>query len=222
MDLLGSPRLEILRATAVFSLKNDNNIDRLSNVIQLRFSWERRLGGTVYKKSGCLFPLRDQGKNEKKENMKNVLLTNLRPKKHLIGLLALIASSLLQTGCATSGHHERKGAVAGAATGALLGAIIGNQSGEEGEGATIGAVAGAIVGREIGRSKDQADMRNARPRSTEVYDATRIDYGSMMTEDEKRRVRKRAGKDEIIDWGYYLTSDEKRRILDRADQAIGL
>ena len=67
--------------------------------------------------------------------MKNVLLTNLRPTKHLIGLLALLASSLLQTGCATSGHHERKGAVAGAATGALLGAIIGNQSGEEGEGA---------------------------------------------------------------------------------------
>ena len=64
--------------------------------------------------------------------------------------------------------------------------------------------------------------RNARPRSTEVYDATRVDYGAMMTEDEKRRVRERAGKDEINDWGYYLTSDEKRRILDRADQAIGL
>ena len=154
--------------------------------------------------------------------MNNTLLTNLRRKKHVAGLLALIAFSLLLTGCATSGHHERKGAVAGAATGALLGAIIGNQSGEEGEGAAIGAVAGAIVGREIGRSKDQADMRNARPRSTEVYDATRVDYGAMMTEDEKRRVRERAGKDEINDWGYYLTSDEKSRILDRADQAIGL
>ena len=154
--------------------------------------------------------------------MNNTLLTNLRRKKHVAGLLALIAFSLLLTGCATSGHHERKGAVAGAATGALLGAIIGNQSGEEGEGAAIGAVAGAIVGREIGRSKDQADMRNARPRNPEVYDANRVDYGAMMTEDEKRRVRERAGKDEIDDWGYYLTSDEKRRILDRADQAIGL
>ena len=67
-----------------------------------------------------------------------MLLTNLRRKKHVAGLLPLIASSLLLTGCATSGHHERKGAVAGAATGALLGAIIGNQSGEEGEGAADG------------------------------------------------------------------------------------
>ena len=154
--------------------------------------------------------------------MKNMLLTNLCRKKHVAGILALLASSLLLTGCAASGHHERKGAVAGAATGALLGAIIGNQSGEEGEGAALGAVAGAIVGREIGRSKDQADMRNARPRSPGVYDATRVDYGAMMTEDEKRRVRERAGKDEINDWGYYLTSDEKRRILDRSEQAIGL
>ena len=151
-----------------------------------------------------------------------MLLTNLRRKKHVAGILALLASSLLLTGCATSGHHERKGAVAGAATGALLGAIIGNQSGEEGEGAALGAVAGAIVGREIGRSKDQADMRNAHPRSPEIYNATRVDYGAMMTEDEKRRVRERAGKDEINDWGYYLTSDEKRRILDRSEQAIGL
>jgi uncharacterized protein YcfJ len=154
--------------------------------------------------------------------MKNMLLTNLSGKKHVTGLLVLIVASLLLVGCASSGHHERKGAMAGAATGALLGAIIGNQSGEQGEGAAIGAAAGAIVGREIGRSKDQADMRNARPRNPEVYDATRVDYGAMMTEDEKRRVRERAGKDEINDWGYYLTSDEKRRILDRADQAIGL
>ncbi len=65
-------------------------------------------------------------------------------------------------------------------------------------------------------------MRTARPRNTEVYDATRVDYGAMMTEDEKSRVRERAGKDEIVDWGYYLTSDEKRRILDRADQGIGI
>jgi len=153
--------------------------------------------------------------------MKNMLFTNTRSNRHWVGILALIATSLLITGCASSGHHERKGTVAGAATGALLGAIIGNQSGEDGEGAAIGAVAGAIVGREIGRSKDQSDMRAARPRNTEVYDATRVDYGAMMTEDEKRRVRERAGKDVIDDWGYYLTSDEKRRILDRADQAIG-
>lgn len=143
-------------------------------------------------------------------------------KGHVAGLFALIVSSLLLIGCANSGHHERKGAVAGAATGALLGAIIGNQSGEDGEGAALGAVAGAIVGREIGRSKDQSDMRTARPRDTQVYDATRVDYGAMMTEDEKRRVRERAGKEVIDDWGYYLTSDEKRRILDRADQSIGL
>ena len=52
-----------------------------------------------------------------------MLLTNLCRKKHVAGILALLASSLLLTGCATSGHHERKGAVAGAATGALLGAI---------------------------------------------------------------------------------------------------
>ncbi len=144
-------------------------------------------------------------------------------KKYAVGLFALIGSSLLFAGCATTGHHERKGAVAGAATGAVLGAIIGNQSGEEGEGAAIGAVAGAIIGREMGRSKDQADLGAGRPRTPpQVYDATRVDYGAMMTEDEKQRVRDRAGKDEIDDWGYYLTSDEKRRILDRAEQGVGL
>jgi len=137
-------------------------------------------------------------------------------------LIALIATNLLLAGCASSGHHERKGAMAGAATGALLGAIIGNQSGEQGEGAAIGAAAGALVGRELGRAKDQKDMRTSRPRETVVYDATRVDYGAMMTEDEKRRVRERAGKQEIDDWGYYLTSDEKRRLLDRAEQGVGL
>ncbi len=136
--------------------------------------------------------------------------------------LALIGSILLLAGCAASGHHERKGAVAGAATGAILGAIIGNQSGEQGEGAAIGAAAGALVGRELGRKKDQADLGAGRPRNTEVYDVTRVDYGAMMTEEEKRRVRERAGKDEIDDWGYYLTSDEKRRLLDRAEQGVGL
>lgn len=144
-------------------------------------------------------------------------------KKCAVGLLALIGSSLLITGCASTGHHERKGAVAGAATGALLGAIIGNQSGEEGEGAAIGAVAGAIIGREMGRSKDQSDLGAGRPRTPpQVQDATRVDYGAMMTEDEKQRVRNRAGKAEIVDWGHYLTPDEKLRILDRAEQGVGL
>lgn len=154
--------------------------------------------------------------------MKKTFKTRINFSKRKAWVLTLTGLSLIFVGCASSGHHERKGAMAGAATGALLGAIIGNQSGEEGEGAAIGAAAGAIVGREIGRSKDQSDMRAARPLNTEVYDATRVDYGAMMTEDEKRRVHERAGKDVIDDWGYYLTSDEKRRILDRADQGIGL
>lgn len=155
--------------------------------------------------------------------MKNYcFLTRTNLEKRVPRLLALVASLMLLSGCASSGHHERKGAVAGAATGALLGAIIGNQSDEQGEGAAIGAAAGAIVGRELGRAKDQKDMRAGRPRNTEVYDATRVDYGAMMTEDEKRRVRERAGKEVIDDWGYYLTSDEKRRLLDRAEQGVGL
>ena len=139
----------------------------------------------------------------------------------------LLGASILISGCASTGHHEDRGTLAGAATGAVLGTIIGNQSGEPGEGAAVGAVAGALIGRELGRKRDQADYGSRPPRadapsSAPVYDATRVDYGALMTEDEKRRIRQRAGRDDIVDWSDYLTPDEKRRLLDRTDQGVGL
>lgn len=138
----------------------------------------------------------------------------------------LLGASILISGCASTGHHEDRGTLAGAATGAILGTIIGNQSGEPGEGAAVGAVAGALIGKELGRKKDQADYGSRPPydgpSSAPVYDATRVDYGALMTEDEKRRIRDRAGRDDIADWSDYLTPDEKRRLLDRAEQGVGL
>ena len=137
----------------------------------------------------------------------------------------LLAAGFLISGCASTGHHEDRGTLAGAATGAVLGTIIGNQSGEPGEGAAVGAVAGALIGRELGRKRDQADYGSRPPSdgpsSAPVYDATRVDSGALMTEDEKRRIRQRAGKDDIVNWSDYLTPDEKRRLLDRTDQSIG-
>lgn len=150
------------------------------------------------------------------------IVTRMNSEHRLIAVISLLGLSLLFAGCNSTGHHERKGAVAGAATGAVLGAIIGKQSNEEGEGAAVGAVAGALIGREMGRAKDRADYDVGRARSAEVYDATRVDYGAMMTEAEKDSVRARAGKERIDDWGYYLTSDEKRRLIDRAEQGVGL
>ena len=138
----------------------------------------------------------------------------------------LLGASLLISGCASTGHHEDRGTLAGAATGAVLGTIIGNQSGEPGEGAAVGAIAGALIGRELGRKRDQTDYGSRPPydgpSSAPVYDATRVDYGALMTEDEKRRIRQRAGRDDIADFSDYLTPDEKRRLLDRADQGVGL
>ena len=138
----------------------------------------------------------------------------------------LLVASVLISGCASTGHHEDRGTLAGAATGAVLGTIIGNQSGEPGEGAAVGAVAGALIGRELGRKRDQADYGSRPPydgpSSAPVYDATRVDYGALMTEEEKRRIRQRAGRDDIADWSDYLTPDEKRRLLDRAEQGVGL
>ena len=137
----------------------------------------------------------------------------------------LLGASFLISGCASTGHHEDRGALAGAATGAVLGTIIGNQSGEPGEGAAVGAIAGALIGRELGRKRDQADYGSRPPydgpSSAPVYDATRVDYGALMTEDEKRRIRQRAGRDDIVNWSDYLTLDEKRRLLERTDQSIG-
>ena len=137
----------------------------------------------------------------------------------------MLGASVLIFGCASTGHHENRGALAGAATGAVLGTIIGNQSGEPGEGAAVGAVAGALIGRELGRKRDQADYGSRPPydgpSSAPVYDATRVDYGALMTEEEKRRIRQRAGRDDIVNWSDHLTPDEKRRLLDRTDQSIG-
>ncbi len=138
---------------------------------------------------------------------------------------ALLVAGFLISGCASTGYHENRGTFAGAATGAVIGTIIGNQSGEPGEGAAVGAAAGALIGRELGRKRDQADYGSRPPydgpSSAPVYDATRVDYGALLTEDEKRRIRERAGRNDIADWSDYLTSEEKRRLLDRVDLGIG-
>lgn len=140
--------------------------------------------------------------------------------KRVLAIAAAGGACLAFVGCSSAGANERRGTAAGAAIGAVVGGVVGHQSGEEGEGAAIGAAAGALAGREIGRSKDEADYE----RAAEVNDqigADVFDYGEVMTESEKERVRERSGESFISDWGDYLTATEKERLRDRAEGSIG-
>ncbi|MDQ8186774.1 glycine zipper domain-containing protein [Pelagicoccus sp. SDUM812002] len=143
---------------------------------------------------------------------KNTLLAKPVAGAFSAGLLCL---GLL--GCSSSGYHERRGTAAGATAGAVIGGIVGHQSGEEGEGAAIGAAAGALVGREMGRSKDDSDY----PAGSAGEVDTAVDYGSLLTEDEKERIRERAGREVIVNWSAHLTREEKQRLVDRAGDSVG-
>ncbi len=81
--------------------------------------------------------------------------------------LALLASAMILTGCATNSTHAEKGAGIGAAGGAVAGAILGQALGHDPGGTMVGAIAGAAIGSMTGASvgsamdQEEAEMRNA-------------------------------------------------------------
>jgi len=79
----------------------------------------------------------------------------------LAAVSAIVAGSVLSSGCASSGNtvHTKRGAVMGSLIGAGVGAVVGHQSGRALEGAAIGGAAGAVVGGTAGSAKDEADSR---------------------------------------------------------------
>jgi outer membrane protein OmpA-like peptidoglycan-associated protein len=69
-------------------------------------------------------------------------------------IIALTASALFLSGCATTGSSGMsdtgQGAVIGTAIGAAAGALIGSKSANAGRGALIGAIGGALAGTAVG------------------------------------------------------------------------
>lgn len=76
----------------------------------------------------------------------------MKPLKQSI--VAILAASVLFTGCA-SWNKTQKGAAIGTAGGAAAGAIIGKAAGNTALGAIIGAAAGGVTGAVIGRKMDK-------------------------------------------------------------------
>lgn len=143
-----------------------------------------------------------------------ILLRNANGSASPVSTVLILLAASVFAGACSSGYHERRGAAAGAATGAIIGGIIGHQSGEEGEGAAIGAAAGAVIGSEMGEEKDKRERQ-------EDIGYSQVDFGALMTDVEKQRIRERANKRVIRDWGYYLTTEEKQRLLERSQSSVG-
>lgn len=90
-------------------------------------------------------------------------------------IIAIAASGLLASACASDGYGGtnetvRQGAI-GAGLGAVAGAIIGNNvgSGNAGTGAAIGAVVGGAAGAIRGSQQDRANQQRYRDSSNRYY-----------------------------------------------------
>jgi len=71
-----------------------------------------------------------------------------------MGLIIIISSILILSGCA-SWNKTQKGAVVGTAAGGAMGAVIGRASGNTALGAIIGAAVGGAAGAVIGNQMDK-------------------------------------------------------------------
>ncbi|HCM60888.1 MAG TPA: hypothetical protein DIS74_11075 [Bacteroidales bacterium] len=85
-------------------------------------------------------------------------------KKINIGLVLVLAATVLLSGCASM-NKTTKGAVVGTAAGGAMGAVIGKATGNTALGtiigATVGGATGAIIGREM--DKQAAEIEQAVP-----------------------------------------------------------
>jgi len=75
-------------------------------------------------------------------------------KKINIGLVLVLAATVLLAGCASM-NKTTKGAVVGTAAGGAMGAVIGKATGNPALGAIIGATVGGATGAIIGREMDK-------------------------------------------------------------------
>jgi len=75
-------------------------------------------------------------------------------KKLIAGLLMIVVTFLIQSGCA-SWNNTQKGAVVGTAAGGTMGAVIGKSAGNTALGAIIGAAVGGGAGAIIGNQMDK-------------------------------------------------------------------
>jgi outer membrane protein OmpA-like peptidoglycan-associated protein len=85
-------------------------------------------------------------------------------KKINIGLVLVLAATVLLAGCASM-NKTTKGAVVGTAAGGAMGAVIGKATGNPALGAIIGATVGGATGAVIGREMDKqaAEIEQAVP-----------------------------------------------------------
>ena len=81
-----------------------------------------------------------------------------------IGLIMIISTVLILSGCA-SWNKTQKGAVVGTAAGGSMGAVIGRASGNTALGAIIGAAVGGATGAVIGHQMDKQaeEIKNTVP-----------------------------------------------------------
>ena len=84
-----------------------------------------------------------------------------------IGLIIIVSSVLILSGCA-SWNKTQKGAVVGTAAGGAMGAVIGRASGNTALGAIIGATVGGATGAVIGHQMDKQaeEIKNTVPDAT--------------------------------------------------------
>ena len=88
-------------------------------------------------------------------------------KKLRIGLIMIVSTVLILSGCA-SWNKTQKGAVVGTAAGGAMGAVIGRASGNTALGAIIGATVGGATGAIIGNQMDKQaeEIKNTVPDAT--------------------------------------------------------
>ncbi len=84
-----------------------------------------------------------------------------------IGLIMIVSTVLILSGCA-SWNKTQKGAVVGTAAGGAMGAVIGRASGNTALGAIIGATVGGATGAVIGHQMDKQaeEIKNTVPDAT--------------------------------------------------------
>ena len=88
-------------------------------------------------------------------------------KKLKMGLLVVLSTAFIFTGC-SSMNRTQKGAAAGTAAGGAMGAVIGRATGNTALGAIIGAAVGGTTGAVIGNQMDKQaeEIENTVPGAT--------------------------------------------------------
>jgi outer membrane protein OmpA-like peptidoglycan-associated protein len=88
-------------------------------------------------------------------------------KKLKIGLIVVLSSAFILSGC-SSMNKTQKGAVVGTAAGGAMGAVIGRATGNTALGAIIGAAVGGTAGAVIGNKMDKQaeEIKNTVPGAT--------------------------------------------------------